>query len=116
MILKYFTFEELPNAVSLLAEEIRAVKELLLKQDRSKPLESVEQLLSVEEAAEFLNLAIPTIYSKVSKRELPSMKRGKKLYFSNLELIDYLKKGRKSTNEEILESAGKYVSKRKGGK
>ena len=109
MINKTLTFEELPNAITFIADELRVVKELLLKQDKSQSKDSKERLFSVEEAAKFLNLAVPTIYSKVSKRELPSMKRGKKLYFSNLELTAYLKAGRKSTNEEVQESAGQYL-------
>jgi excisionase family DNA binding protein len=64
----------------------------------SKPTtEQPEQLLTVQEAAQFLNLTVPTIYSKVSKGELPVMKRSKRLYFSNLELMEYLKKGVKIT-------------------
>ena len=65
----------------------------------SKPTtEQPEQLLTVQEAAQFLNLTVPTIYSKVSKGELPVMKRIKRLYFSNLELMEYLKEGRKNNN------------------
>jgi excisionase family DNA binding protein len=60
-----------------------------------------EQLLTIQEAADFLNLTVPTLYSKVSKRELPVMKRGKRLYFSNTELLDYLKSGRKKTKSEV---------------
>jgi len=60
-----------------------------------------EKLLSVQEAAEFLNLTVPTIYSKVSKCELPVMKRSKRLYFSRDELVNYVKQGRKKTIDEI---------------
>ena len=40
--------------------------------------DGLEKLLNIQEAAQFLNLAIPTLYSKVSKGELPVMKRGKR--------------------------------------
>ena len=60
-----------------------------------------EQLLTIQEAAEFLSLTVPTMYSKVSKGELPVMKRGKRLYFSRAELLEYLKAGRKKSNAEI---------------
>ena len=56
-----------------------------------------EELLTVQEAAAFLSLSVPTIYSKVNKGELPVMKRSKRLYFSNYELMDYLKQGRIKT-------------------
>jgi excisionase family DNA binding protein len=65
----------------------------------SKPTtEQPEQLLIVQEAAQFLNLTVPTIYSKVSKGELPVMKRSKRLYFSKyLNLWSTLKRGVKIT-------------------
>ena len=77
--------------------------------------EHPEQLLTVQEAAKFLNLTVPTIYSKVSKRELPVMKRGKRLYFSSTELMDYIKEGRKKSNEEIEAEAETYLSNNKKG-
>jgi excisionase family DNA binding protein len=72
-----------------------------------------EQLLTIQEAAEFLSLAVPTIYSKVSKGELPVMKRSKRLYFSRTELLDYLKEGRKKSNAEIEAEAKAYLSNNK---
>ncbi|RXG21248.1 helix-turn-helix domain-containing protein [Leeuwenhoekiella marinoflava] len=69
-----------------------------------------EQLLTIQEAAQFLNLTVPTIYSKVSKGELPVMKRSKRLYFSSTELMQYLKEGRKKSNSEIEQEADKYFS------
>lgn len=67
-----------------------------------------EQLLTVQEAANFLNLTTPTIYSKVSRGELPVMKQGKRLYFSSVELMDYLKAGRKKPYDEIQLEADRY--------
>ena len=76
--------------------------------------EQTEQLLTVQEAADFLSLTVATIYSKVSRGELPVMKRSKRLYFSSIELMDYLKAGRKKTNAEIEAEAETYL-KKKGG-
>lgn len=77
----------------------------------SKPTtDQTEQLLTVQEAAQFLNLTVPTIYSKVSKGELPVMKRSKRLYFSSTELMEYLKEGRKKSNAEIEQEAEAYLS------
>ncbi len=74
-----------------------------------------EQLLTIQEAAEFLSLTVPTMYSKVSKGELPVMKRSKRLYFSRNELLDYLKAGRKKSNSEIDAEAKAYLSNKKKG-
>lgn len=76
--------------------------------------EPIEKILSVKEAAEFLGIQVPTIYSKVSKNELPVMKRNNKLYFSSIELTEYLKGGRKLTNNEIEQVANKILTNKKG--
>ena len=83
---------------------------------QNEPISSYNQsqkdkLLTVEEAAKFLRLAVPTIYSKVSKGELPFMKRSKRLYFSKEDLIEYVKVGRSTTNDEVLAEADTYLKK-----
>jgi len=108
---KVFTFDQLPQAVAMLTKEVSELKQLLLlKSDQQITIPS-EQLLNVQEAADFLNLSVPTVYSKVSRGELPVMKRGKKLHFSNNELMQYLKAGRKLTNSEIETEAENYLQK-----
>jgi excisionase family DNA binding protein len=74
-----------------------------------------EQLLTIQDAAKFLNLTVPTIYSKVSKRELPVMKRSKRLYFSRIQLMEYVKEGRKKSNAEIEAEAEAYLSNKNNG-
>jgi excisionase family DNA binding protein len=86
------------------------------KQESKTPTEQPEQLLNIQEAAEFLKLTVPTLYSKVSKGELPVMKRSKRLYFSRAELLAYLKQGRKKSNAEIEQEAEGYLlNTKKGG-
>lgn len=61
------------------------------KQEAAK--ESKPEFLTVREAAKFLDLSVPTIYSKVSHQKLPFVKRGKRLYFSKGKLERYLETG-----------------------
>ena len=72
-----------------------------------------KDLLTVSEAAEFLTLAVPTIYSMVSRGTLPFMKRSKRIYFSRTELVDFLKAGRNQTTAEMAANADQYIIKRK---
>lgn len=81
----------------------------------NQTVETQERLLTIQEASKFLNLAVPTIYSKVSRGELPVMKRSKRLYFSNMELMQYLKEGRKKSIVEIEHEAEEYLSKNRKG-
>jgi len=106
------TFEQLPQAVTKLIEEVSEVKKIV--SENSNAMEQPERFLTIEEAAKFLDLTVPTVYAKVSRGELPVMKRGKRLYFSDIELYEYLKGGRKKTNAEIDAEAETYLKKKKG--
>jgi len=86
-----------------------------LQQNQVKSKVEKEELLTVKQTAKFLKLTTPTIYSKVSKGELPVMKRSKRLYFSSTELLEYLKQGRKKSNAEITAEAESYLSNHKKG-
>jgi len=99
--------------ISSISERVTAniLKAVINEQN---PTDQPEKLLTIQEAAVFLSLTVPTMYSKVSKGELPFMKRSKRLYFSRTELIDYIKKGRKKSNAEIEAEADAYLSNKKG--
>lgn len=108
------TFNDLPTAVTRLTNEVSELKSLLLKKAEASTTET-EQLLTIKEASDFLKLSVPTLYSKVSRNELPYMKQGKRLYFSSTELMEYVKQGRRKTDVEIQADADTYLSnKRKG--
>ena len=107
------TFDQLPIAVSQLSEKLDNIERLLLEKNEQQSTDQSDQLLTIQDAAELLHLTVPTIYSKVSKGELPVMKRSKRLYFSRIELLEYLKQGRKKSNAEIEAEAKSYL-KQKG--
>jgi excisionase family DNA binding protein len=109
------TFDLLPKAVTQLTNEVSELKRLIIDKQEQAPTKQPEQLLTIQEAAQFLNLTVPTIYSKVSKRELPVMKRSKRLYFSSTELMEYIKEGRKKSHAEIEQEAKAYLSNNKKG-
>jgi excisionase family DNA binding protein len=73
-----------------------------------------DELLTVQDAAKFLSLTVPTVYGLISKGELPVMKRSKRCYFSKVELIDYLKQGRRKTLAETAIEAERYCKTKKG--
>ncbi len=95
------TFEQLPLAVAELSNKLENIERLLLENRKQQSSEQSENFLTIQEAAELLNLSVPTIYSKVSRGELPVMKRSKRLYFSRSELLKYIKHGRRKTIDEI---------------
>lgn len=109
------SFDQLPAAVYQLSQKLEAIEKLLLNKNEDKSAQPQDELLTVEQAAELLNLSKGTIYSKKSRGELPVMKQGKRLYFSKEELMRYLKAGRKKTNAELEAEAEAYLKDNKKG-
>ena len=73
-------------------------------------------IMNVEQASEFLNLAIATIYDKTSKNLIPHKKKGNKLYFIRKELENWILDGNIKTSEEIDAEAMDYVMKKSSKK
>jgi len=107
------TFDQLPRAVTILTKEVSELKCLLVEKLAQNPTET-DELLTVQDTAKFLSLSVPTIYGLISKGKIPVMKRSKRCYFSKIELINYLKQGRKKTFAEIANEAEQYLSTKKG--
>lgn len=104
------SFENLPQMVESIAVEIKTLKHLI-EHAHSQVEETPDVILNVQEAAELLNLSVPTIYTKVSKKEIPYNKviNGKRIYFFKSELIDYVKSGRRKSYKDIDLEADKYI-------
>ncbi len=68
-----------------------------------------DKLLTVADAASFLSLSIPTIYSLVSRREIPFLKPEgtKRVYFLKEDLRNYIKEGRQKPRSQELNGVGK---------
>ncbi len=109
------SFENLPIAVNRIYSKIEKIEELLVK-NQSLTLKHSEEFLTVEETANFLSLSIPTIYGLISRNAIPSMKRSKRVYFSKMELENYLKEGRKKSSEELIKETDNFILNKKGGR
>jgi len=107
------------NPFEVIEARLSSIENLILdlkhKPTKVEPTDQPEQLLTIQEAADFLSLTVPTMYSKVSKGELPVCKRSKRLYFSRTDLMEYVKAGRKKSNAEIEQEAEAYLSNNKKG-
>ncbi len=104
------------NPYESIEERLARIEKILLNLTNQPLLtessESTEDLVLIQEASRILRLAVPTIYCKVSRSELPCMKRGKRLYFSKKELLQYLKGGRRKTKTEIESETIDYLLKK----
>lgn len=79
------------------------------------PTIAPDELLTIQQAADFLKLSVATIYGHVHRATLPVCKRDKRLYFSRQELTEWVKSGRKKTYAEIAKEANQYLDKKKKG-
>ena len=95
-----------PELQSLIEDSIRKV----LNKRLSESHPEADQLLTIQQASDFLNLSIPTLYGYSQRHEIPVCKRGGRLYFSRQALTDWVKQGRKITVAEATEQADKYMA------
>jgi len=113
---------QIQNPFEEIAERLSRIEHCLIDIKSNKPggvpiQPEADQLLNITQAADFLNLSIATLYTKVHKAELPVCKRSHRLYFSKQDLMEYVKAGRKKTGAELAAEAEQYVNdKKKGGK
>ena len=73
----------------VLGEQLGAIKQQL------------PDILTVQQAADFLKLKITTLYEKTSRKLIPHFKKGNKLYFHLSELQAWITQGKVKTREEI---------------
>lgn len=56
-------------------------------------LKKEKEILNIKEASEFLNLSVQTIYTHTSRGTIPFFKKGKRLYFFQSKLREWLTQG-----------------------
>ena len=108
--MEQITFDQLPSAVARLFSKVENIERLLQREHRSA--EQVDELFTIQQASDFLKLAVPTIYGLVSRSAIPVSKKGKRLYFSKAELTDWIKEGRKKTTSELHAEAQNFTGRR----
>lgn len=91
---------------------LKSIEDLLLeiKSQSTTPPVAADKVLTVDLAALFLGLSKKAIYNLVSERKIPHNKRGKRLYFSEHDLIKWIKSGRQTTAEQIAQQATRVVA------
>lgn len=98
------SFENLPKAVAHLVNEVEELK-LLVEKGQATVLPQKRIPIGIEEACLIIGKAKPTVYALVRKRMLPCYKNGKKLYFFEKELLEWITNGKKKTLQEIENEA-----------
>lgn len=95
------TFNDLPAAVEKILKRLDEIEKLVRELEPPAPVIGAEEYFNTIQAAEFLNLTIPTIYGLVHRRAIPVFKKGKQLRFTKQSLTDWIQSGRKESQAEI---------------
>jgi len=92
---KVITLADLSEQINVLAKAVLLNKETL----------------NIEEAAAYTGLSVSFVHKLTSRREIPFFKpRGKILYFSRLELDQWLQQNRVMTSDEINQAATDHLT------
>ena len=93
---------------TMLREEVRqAMKESLHMQEQSN--EKEDDFMTIQEAAKFLSLAVPSVYGLVYQRKIPHIKRGKRLIFEKKQIIEWLRSARQNTKDTTATMVDNYL-------
>ncbi|MCR5817868.1 MAG: helix-turn-helix domain-containing protein [Prevotella sp.] len=109
------TFNDLPQVVAELRDEVIGMKVLLSdlqKGQTQQKMQRMRRTMNVEEAADYLRMPLNTLYMKLQKGDVPASKPGKRWVLYQDELDKWLEANRRNAvpltadeeNEAILSS------------
>lgn len=87
------TFEQLPQAVSMLIEKVGQLADKVEKVLGNTGQRQERRLLTLDDVATLLNKSSSTIYAMTSDKRIPYHKRGNNLYFFENEIIAWIEQG-----------------------
>ena len=87
------TFDKLPEALAALTEQVTHIRNLIER--LQPPSEKTSCPIGIDQACKLLMKAKSTVYAMVHKKQIPCYKSGRKLYFYEHELLDWIAGGKK---------------------
>lgn len=92
--------------MDFIQNELKEIKELLKKQTIQQ-----KEILTIEEASEFLRLSVSRLYKMTSNKEIPHYKPGgKKIYLNRQELEQWILNSRVASSDELETDVEDYIS------
>ena len=93
------TFDSLPQAIQELLQKVDVLLDLIKNYANSEK-QAIDEIMSIDDACEFLQVKKKHIYRLSMRNALPKIKKGRRLYFLKSDLISWLKQSRiESTNK-----------------
>lgn len=97
------TFDKIPGAIELILEKLAEI-ELILACKKQED-EKYGEIMEIDDAASFLKFTKSTVYTKVSRGELPAYKSGKRLIFNKAELLEHMQLHKKMSSYQLKKEA-----------
>ncbi|WP_372750965.1 helix-turn-helix domain-containing protein [Labilibaculum sp.] len=95
------TFEKLPKAVAYLIKEMTELRSLVESEKKIVPKD--RKPIDINTASQLILKSKNTIYEYVRKGKIPCYKAGRKLYFYEDELLNWIGSYKKKTHGELME-------------
>ena len=89
------TFDKLPQAVGYLTEQVERIHKIVAALQPQTATDK-HRIVEIDEACKITRKAKPTIYTLARKGLIPAYKRGKKLYFYEDVLLQWIESSRKT--------------------
>ena len=89
------TLDKLPQAVGYLTEQVERIHKIVAALQPQTATDK-HRIVEIDEACKITRKAKPTIYTLARKGLIRAYKRGKKLYFYEDELLQWIESGRKT--------------------
>lgn len=112
------TFDQLPEAVGELFDQIEQLKGLIITQFAALKPEAPDNVwMDLQQLCDYLpdKPSKATVYGWVNQRTIPYHKKTKKLSFLKAEIDAWIERSGHATAEEIREAAADKFGYRKGG-
>ena len=110
------SFNELPQAVGKLANQMKRIEELLKDSTQAKPKDTGNNKYTLPEAAKYCGMAEPTFRTYIYRRKVAGTKFGKAWLFLEKDLDTFIRDYRKPTAKELEQGAFEKLTTKRGGK
>jgi excisionase family DNA binding protein len=105
------TFEQIPQAVGMLIDEVKALRSTLM--EKQSPLIVEDRWFNLDELRKYLpdHPAKNTVYCWVSSNQIPFYKNRKSLLFRKSEIDSWIEEGKRKSKSELKDEAARYQNK-----
>ena len=104
-------FESLPTLVHDISTKIDNLEKLIRNSQEAASIN--DDVLNISQAAKFLNLTQSALRAKISRKDIPYSKSGKRIFFLRTTLLEWIRNKTVLTKTETEELAFNHIAERR---